>query len=507
MLAAPPGTTVEATPVCGFPPQIEAISRFCRAKPSNKKRRLSEAPNLTREAPSCYPPERFFPVLSYHKPADAGRPGRRKGGFLPARVILGAQWGDEGKGKLVDLLSDDADYVVRYQGGSNAGHTIVVGSETFILHLVPSGILHPDKICVIGNGVVIDPDAFLREIDELTRRGVDVTGRIRVSERAHLIFPYHKTVEAFEEDRDGGIGSFGTTRRGIGPAYRDKAGRTGIRVVDLYDADALAEKIRANVDWAHHWISRDGGERPDLNPDALVEHYRAFADRLKPMLTDCSLLVNRALKEGRSVLLEGAQGTLLDLDQGTYPFVTSSSSTAGGALTGTGIGPRWIDEVIGVAKAYTTRVGLGPFPTEMPPDMAATLRDQGAEFGATTGRPRRCGWLDGAGLRHATRVNGLTKLAITKIDVLSGIDTLRVATGYESGGDFITEFPSSERVLSTCTPVYEDHAGWSEDLSGCRTWSDLPGAARAYLERIAEITDTPIGWVSVGAARDQTIVL
>jgi len=426
---------------------------------------------------------------------------------LPARIILGAQWGDEGKGKLVDLLSDDADIVVRYQGGSNAGHTIVVGTETFILHLVPSGILHPDKICVIGNGVVIDPDAFLAEIDELTRRGVDVTGRIRVSERAHLIFPYHKTVEAFEEDRNGGAAGFGTTRRGIGPAYRDKAGRTGIRVVDLFDREGLAARIRANVDWAHHWISRDGDDRKDLDPDALTERYAAFAERLKPMVDDCSTLLNRALREGKSVLLEGAQGTLLDLDPGTYPFVTSSSATAGGALTGAGIGPKWIDDVIGVAKAYTTRVGRGPFPTEMPPDMAATMRDQGAEFGATTGRPRRCGWLDGLGLRHAVRVNGLTRLAITKIDVLSRLETLKIATGYADPDGALTEFPASERVLERCRPVYEEHPGWQEDLSGCRSWSDLPQAARAYLERISEIADTPIGWISVGSARDQTIIL
>jgi adenylosuccinate synthase len=425
---------------------------------------------------------------------------------MAARIILGAQWGDEGKGKIVDLLSDEADYVVRYQGGSNAGHTIVVGAETWILHLVPSGILHPDKICVLGNGVVIDPTAFLQEIDALKKRGVDVEGRIKVSERAHLIFPYHKTVEAFEEDRGGGEQGFGTTRRGIGPAYRDKAGRTGIRVVDLFDEAALSEKVRANVDRVRHWVTMDGGGRPDLDPDQLTGQLLSFSERLKPMVTDTSLLLYRALKNGRSVLLEGAQGSLLDVDQGTYPYVTSSNATAGGALTGAGIGPHWIEDVIGVAKAYTTRVGRGPFPTEMPADMADLLRDQGAEFGATTGRPRRCGWIDGVGLRHAVRVSGITRLAITKIDVLSGLKSVKIATGYQRGGEWITEFPAA-LTEGGCVPVYEEHPGWQEDLSGCRRWEDLPEAARAYLDRIREITDTPIGWVSVGSARDQTIIL
>jgi adenylosuccinate synthase len=426
---------------------------------------------------------------------------------MAARIILGAQWGDEGKGKIVDLLSADADYVVRYQGGSNAGHTVVTGSETFILHLVPSGILHPGKICVLGNGVVIDPVTFLAEIEGLEKRGIDTAGRVLLSERAHVIFPFHKTVEAFEEDRGGGEESFGTTRRGIGPAYRDKAGRTGIRVVDLYDPDRLRARIAANVEWAGHWMTRDGGGRPDLDPDALTTTYLEHAERLRPLVANTSHVLYRALREGRSVLLEGAQGTLLDLDQGTYPFVTSSSATAGGALTGTGIGPGWIEEVIGVAKAYTTRVGRGPFPTEMPAELGARLRDQGAEFGATTGRPRRCGWLDGVGLRHAVRVNGLSGLAITKVDVLSGLDTLRIATGYNAGGAWITEFPADPGVLESCIPVYEEHPGWTEDLSSCRSWTDLPANARSYLERIAEIMDVPIRWISVGSSRDATISL
>jgi adenylosuccinate synthase len=425
---------------------------------------------------------------------------------MSARIILGAQWGDEGKGKIVDLLSADADYVVRYQGGSNAGHTVVVGSETFVLHLVPSGILHPGKQCVLGNGVVIDPATFLAEIDGLTKRGID-TSRVTVSERAHVILPFHKSVEEFEEDRGGGEESFGTTRRGIGPAYRDKAGRTGIRVVDLFDRERLGRRIEANVEWAGHWMTLDGGGGPELDAIAITHAYHEFGKQLRPMVADTSFLLNRALKEGRSVLLEGAQGTLLDLDQGTYPFVTSSSATAGGALTGTGIGPRWIEEVTGVAKAYSTRVGRGPFPTEMAPEMAAMLRDQGAEFGATTGRPRRCGWLDGVGLRHAARVNGLTDLAITKVDVLSGLDTLRIATGYNAGGKLLTEFPAAGSLLEDCEPVYEDHPGWKEDLSSCRTWGELPPNARSYLERIAEIMDVPIRWVSVGSSRDQTISL
>lgn len=431
---------------------------------------------------------------------------------MPARIVLGAQWGDEGKGKIVDLLSDAADYVVRYQGGSNAGHTVVVGENTFILHLVPSGILHPGKICVLGNGVVIDPASFLKELEGLAARGIDVTGRILVSERAHVILPYHKTVEEFEEDRGGGAESFGTTRRGIGPAYRDKAGRVGIRVVDLLEPDTLRARIEANVEWVRHWVTRDGGGRPDLDPGVILERYLAFGRQLKPLVTDVSLLLFRALKEGRSVLLEGAQGSLLDVDHGTFPYVTSSSATAGGALTGTGIGPGWITDVIGVAKAYTTRVGRGPFPTEMPPEMGDRLRDQGAEFGATTGRPRRCGWLDGVGLRHAVRLSGIQRLALTKIDILSGLSTLRIATGYEApaadrGSDVFTEFPAGQAVLASSRPIYEDHPGWESDLSGCRRWDDLPEAARGYVRRIAEITDTPIDWISVGSAREQTIAL
>jgi adenylosuccinate synthase len=426
---------------------------------------------------------------------------------MAARIILGAQWGDEGKGKIVDLLSADADYVVRYQGGSNAGHTVVTGSETFILHLVPSGILHPGKICVLGNGVVIDPTTFLAEIEGLEKRGIDTGGRVLLSERAHVIFPFHKTVEAFEEERGGGGESFGTTRRGIGPAYRDKAGRTGIRVVDLFDPERLRARIEANVEWAGHWMTRDGGGRPDLDPAALTAAYLEHAARLKPMVADTSHVLYRALREGRSVLLEGAQGTLLDVDHGTYPYVTSSSATAGGALTGAGIGPGWIEEVIGVAKAYSTRVGRGPFPTEMPAELAGRLRDQGAEFGATTGRPRRCGWLDGVGLRHAVRVNGLSGLALTKVDVLSGLDTLRIATGYNARGVWMTEFPASASVLEHCVPVYEEHPGWTEDLSSCRSWADLPVNARSYLERIAEIMDVPIRWISVGSSRDATISL
>jgi adenylosuccinate synthase len=426
---------------------------------------------------------------------------------MPARIILGAQWGDEGKGKFVDLLTREADYVVRYQGGSNAGHTVVVDDETFILHLVPSGILHPGKVGVLGNGVVIDPASLLGEIEGLAKRGIDTTGRILVSERAHLILPYHKTIEAFEEEREGGAGAFGTTRRGIGPAYRDKASRNGIRMIDLFDEQVLRTRIEANVDWVSHWLTRDGGRRPDLEPAALVDQYRAFGERLAPMMVDASRLLNEQLKRGSAVLLEGAQGTLLDVDHGTYPYVTSSSASAGGALIGCGIGPSWVEDVIGVAKAYTTRVGLGPFPSEMPADLAATLRDQGAEFGATTGRPRRCGWLDGVGLRHAVHVNGLTRLAITKIDVLSGLDTLRIATGYEVDGGWIADFPADTGALARCRPVYEDHEGWRENLSACRRWSDLPLAAQRYLERIAEITDTPIGWVSVGSGREQTIAI
>lgn len=426
---------------------------------------------------------------------------------MPARIIVGAQWGDEGKGKIVDLLTAEADLVVRYQGGSNAGHTVVVGSETFILHLVPSGILHPGKVCMLGNGVVIDPASLLKEIEGLSARGIDTSGRILVSDRAHLILPYHKTLEEFEEDRDGGAGSFGTTRRGIGPSYRDKAGRNGIRVIDLFDEATLRQRVEDNVDWVSHWLTLDGDHRPQFDVDAIVRQYREYGEQLRPLVADVSLRLDSELRRGRRALLEGAQGTLLDLDHGTYPYVTSSSAAAGGALTGTGIGPRWIEEVIGVAKAYATRVGRGPFPSEMPPELGGRLRHQGAEFGATTGRPRRCGWLDGVALRHAVRVNGLTGLAITKIDVLTGLPELKIATGYEAGGEYHGEFPASLSIQESGRPVFEDHPGWSENLSGCRRWSELPANARGYLERIAEITDTPIRWVSVGSGRDQTITL
>lgn len=415
-------------------------------------------------------------------------------------VVVGAQWGDEGKGKLVDVLAEGADFVVRYQGGANAGHTVVTGAGEFILHQIPSGILHDGTVCVVGNGVVLDPDTFFHELDALAAKGIAVQGRLFVSERAHLVLPFHKLLDAAGERSQ----NIGTTGRGIGPAYEDKIGRRGVRVADLRDRAALARTLEARVERANRLLQLAGmDERTSLAEHlALVER---IAPRILPLAADTSLLVARGLRDGRRVLLEGAQGALLDVDHGTYPFVTSSSTTAGGAATGAGIGPTAIDGVLGVVKAYTTRVGNGPLPTEAPAAEGEELRRLGGEFGATTGRPRRCGWFDAPVVRYAVRVNGLTGLAVTKLDVLDTFSEVPVGVAYDLDGERLEEMPCEVRVLERVKPVYQTLAGWRRPTAGARTLADLPAEARAYLDRVEELSGAPIRYVSVGTHREQII--
>jgi adenylosuccinate synthase len=417
-------------------------------------------------------------------------------------VVVGAQWGDEGKGKLVDVLAERADWVVRYQGGANAGHTVDLGDVGFVLHQIPSGILHQGVRCAIGNGVVLDPETLFTEIDELVRDGIDVEGRLYVSDRAHLVLPYHKLIDAESSHSL----SLGTTGRGIGPAYEDKIARRGIRVLDLRDPERLRELVARNTAHANTQLAAIGtSKRADASAAcALLEK---LAPRLLPLADDVGLMVHRAIKSGAAVLLEGAQGSLLDVDHGTYPFVTSSSTTSGGAATGAGIAPTAIDAVLGVVKAYTTRVGTGPLPTEMDEPMGERIRSLGNEFGATTGRPRRCGWFDAIVVRYATRINGLTDVAVTKLDVLDTLDRVAICTGYEYAGDVHTEFPSDISVLDRVVPRYEWLDGWQQPTGEARRLQDLPAAARAYVDRLQELIETRISYVSVGTRRDQIIGL
>ncbi|HHU86751.1 MAG: adenylosuccinate synthase [Pelotomaculaceae bacterium] len=418
-------------------------------------------------------------------------------------VLIGAQWGDEGKGKVTDFLAEKADLVVRYQGGNNAGHTVVVGDREFKLHLIPSGILYPGKICIIGSGVVIDPEVLIKELESLQRRGIN-TENLRISQRAHVIFPYHRLLDQVEEGRKG-ENKIGTTCRGIGPAYMDKSARVGIRMVDLVDREVFAGLLERNMEGKNHLLTKVyDSDALDLN--SVLGAYASYAETLKKYLADVSIIINDATKQGKNVLFEGAQGTLLDLDHGTYPYVTSSHPTAGAACLGAGIGPTRIDRVIGVAKAYTTRVGEGPFPTELNDDVGTFIQNRGGEFGTTTGRPRRCGWFDGVVGRYAVRINGLDYLAITKLDVLSGLEKVKICTSYRYRGELMEEFPASLRVLKECVPVYEELPGWQEDVSGARSLEDLPSAARKYLERIEEISGAPIALVGVGSRRSQTIL-
>ena len=418
-------------------------------------------------------------------------------------VIVGSQWGDEGKGKIVDVLAEDVDVVARYQGGSNAGHTVHVGDDEFILHQIPSGILHPRRRCLLGNGVVFDPFQFFHELDALTARGIDAEGRVGVSGRAHLLLSYHKVLDRAAEARRG-AGKIGTTGRGIGPAYEDKVARQGIRLADLRDWTRAQEALRraaARVNERLQLLQSD--ERVD--EAALIEEVGSIRERLLAISVDTGRVIHDALRAGQKVLLEGAQGALLDVDHGTYPFVTSSNTTAGGAALGVGIGPTRVDDVIGVVKAYTTRVGEGPLPTEFPSPMQEQVRELGGEYGATTGRPRRCGWFDAVVVRYAARVNGLTGLAVTKMDVLDTLPELKIAVSYRAEGQELDDFPGDLGLLEAAEPVYETLPGWQSSTAGARRWEDLPEAAQAYLRRLSELTETPIWYVSVGTRRDQII--
>lgn len=417
-------------------------------------------------------------------------------------TVIGAQWGDEGKGKVVDLLSQDADMVVRYQGGNNAGHTIKNERGDFALHLIPSGILNPDTIAVIGNGVVIDPTALRAEIDELESRGVS-SANLKISLNAHLIMPYHILLDRVGENVLGRR-KIGTTRRGIGPAYTDKAARVGVRVQDLLDPKIFHQKVHAAME-TKSVLLRLVYDQNVVGLEAECDRYLSMAETLRPYITDTSLLVWQAAKAGKRIVFEGAQGTMLDIDHGTYPFVTSSNPVAGFAAVGAGIGPTMIDEVFGVCKAYATRVGEGPFPTELLDERGRTLRDVGHEFGTTTGRERRCGWLDLVALRYAVRVNGMSGLVITKLDVLNQFDEIEVCTAYRHGSDLINEMPRHQSVFHKVEPVYERLPGWKTDISGARTMSGLPKAARDYLDFIARHSDTPLTLVSVGPRREETI--
>ncbi len=425
---------------------------------------------------------------------------------MPNVVVVGAQWGDEGKGKIVDLLTQYADVVVRFQGGNNAGHTLVVEGEKTVLHLIPSGILHPGKACVIGNGVVVDPEVLILEIDRLKQKGfLADDGQLVISLDAHVIMPWHKAIDLARE-KAMGEGKIGTTGRGIGPTYEDKVARRGLRVRDLLDEQRLRRKVQERVASAREELARLGAAS-DLDPAALALRAAEQGRRIARYAADVSLWLHRAMKAGKSLLFEGAQGTLLDVDHGTYPFVTSSNTVAGNAVIGCGLGPRAVDYVLGISKAYSTRVGGGPYPTELHDATGERLRKLGNEFGATTGRPRRTGWLDAVALRYAARVNGLDGLALTKLDVLTGFETVRIAVGYRHEGKMLEELPGDPEVLERCEPVYEDLPGWSEKVEGLRTWDDLPRAARAYIQRVQDLAGVKVVGLSVGADRGETILV
>ena len=424
---------------------------------------------------------------------------------MPSIVLVGAQWGDEGKGKVVDLLSEKADIVVRFQGGANAGHTLVVGGEKIILHLIPSGILHRDKICLIGDGVVIDPEELLKEIEFLSERGyLDDPSRLLISQKAHLVMPYHKLFDALRESRR--KKPIGTTRRGIGPAYEDKVARLGIRMGDLLEEDVLREKVEALLEEKNLILERVFGE-PPLEVQKLYALLLEYGEKLRPFICDTSYFLYQKLKEGKKVLFEGAQGTLLDVDHGTYPFVTSSNTVSANACCGSGIGPKQIDLVLGVVKAYMTRVGEGPFPTELRDSTGEFLRKKGNEYGATTGRPRRCGWFDAVAVRYALRINGADGVILTKLDTLSGLERLKICVAYELKGKRVEEFPASAELLSRCVPIYEELPGWKEELKGKHSLEELPVEARRYLERLRELLQIPFFLISTGPEREDVIYL
>lgn len=423
---------------------------------------------------------------------------------MPVTIIVGTQWGDEGKGKIVDLLSQNADVVARFQGGANAGHTVVVNKKQTILNLIPSGILHPNCTCLMGSGMVIDPVKLLNEIEYLEREGVTTRGRLFISQQAHLILPYHKIVdEIIEQTR--GKDPIGTTKRGIGPAYTDKYRRTGIRMVDILDRELFIDKLRTAIVINNHFILENGGDAFLMDNEEISDYHSNLFERIGSMITDVSVLVNDAATNGKNILLEGAQGTLLDIDWGTYPYVTSSNPTAGGAITGLGIGPTLVDKVIGVIKAYTTRVGEGPFPTEFDEVLSERMRQAGSEFGATTGRARRCGWFDAVIARYAARINGISSWALTKLDVLSNCEEIKIAVEYQYKGKRYSNFPAETNILKNATPIYETLPGWCEDISKIRKLEELPTNARSYVERIEDLTNTKVGLISIGSDRDDTI--
>lgn len=419
-------------------------------------------------------------------------------------VVVGTQWGDEGKGKITDFLSENAEVIARYQGGNNAGHTIRFDGETYKLHLIPSGIFYKDKICVIGNGMVVDPKALVKELAYLHERNVS-TDNLRISNRAHVILPYHLKLDVVEEESKG-ANKIGTTKKGIGPAYMDKAARIGIRIADLLDKDIFEEKLVRNLEEKNRLFERiyetDGFKLEDI-----LEEYYELGQQIKHYVCDTSVVLNDALDDGRRVLFEGAQGVMLDIDQGTYPFVTSSNPVAGGVTIGSGVGPTKINHVVGVSKAYTTRVGDGPFPTELDNEIGHQIREVGREYGTTTGRPRRVGWFDSVVVRHARRVSGITDLSLNSIDVLTGIETLKICVAYRYEGELIEEFPASLKALAKCEPVYEEFPGWTEDITGCKSLDELPVNARHYLERLSQLTGIPLSIFSVGPDRVQTNVV
>lgn len=422
---------------------------------------------------------------------------------MPAIILIGTQWGDEGKGKITDFLAERSDVIVRSQGGNNAGHTVISGGEEYKLHLIPSGILYKDCLNIVGNGVVIDLAVLLAEMEELKVRGVSFD-RFYISDRAHLIMPYHKIFDGLDEVLKGDA-KIGTTGRGIGPAYSDKVNRIGIRICDLLEFSEFKRKLHTNLKMKNLLLEKVYEQEP-LDEAAIIAEYEVLAEKVRPYVVDAPLMLDNALKEGKQILFEGAQAVHLDIDHGTYPFVTSSSPSAGGALTGTGVGPTKIDRVVGVAKAYTTRVGAGPFPTELFDEEGEALRKIGGEFGVTTGRPRRCGWLDAVLLRYSLRVSGVTDLAVTKLDVLDEFDEIKICVGYRFGDKKLTEFPAALNVMEGCEPIYEVLPGWKTDISGCRTYDELPANAKAYIERVEELTGAPASIVAVGPDRNQTIV-
>ncbi|MFH1753147.1 MAG: adenylosuccinate synthase [Candidatus Omnitrophota bacterium] len=418
-------------------------------------------------------------------------------------ILIGAQWGDEGKGKIIDILAENADIIVRYQGGNNAGHTVCVNNREFILHLIPSGILHKGKRCVIGNGVVVDPEALIKEINHLKKYGVDADRDLLISNRVHIIFPYHKLLDALREEKKK-RSKIGTTKRGIGPCYADKVNRSGIRMADLLNRTLFCKKLKENVREKNE-ILRKIYDHKGFSYKELCKKYLGYAKIIRKNITDTSLVLNEAVKNGKDILFEGAQGTLLDIDHGTYPFVTSSNATAGGACTGAGVGPIRMDKIIGVVKAYTTRVGEGPLPTEFEKVLLDKIRKKGKEFGATTGRPRRCGWFDNVVASHSASINGLTEIALTKLDVLDELKEIKICTSYTYKGKPVEALPADIEVLSGCKPVYESLPGWQSETTGCKRYSDLPPNAKRYLERLEELMGVKITMISVGSKRGETI--